>query len=285
MLARVGGEEFAVILPACDLSQARIVAEKLRLAVSSVNGVGSDDAAARIPLTVSVGGAAQAGSALDAQQLIERADAALLQAKRTGRNKTVVWGDPLRLLLAQPLRLSKYQAAAMHLFDVFLPDSVMCVGNAPIARTICNAAVLCWSCAPRPVESPEQEIRRATEFPSRGRKTAALHGPIESGFHGRVRESSSPRYDDSARLESCRQAAERGRALVRILRASTSARSSRVGSIAPALVSGSMAEPETMSLRSTETGWAAIFIAQPAQVSETICQVLGRLILRQAGTP
>jgi diguanylate cyclase (GGDEF)-like protein len=94
VLARVGGEEFAVILPACDLDQAGIVAEKLRLAVSSANGVGTADAAALIPLTISVGGAALAGAELNAQQLIERADAALFGAKRSGRNKSVMWSGP-----------------------------------------------------------------------------------------------------------------------------------------------------------------------------------------------
>ncbi|HEX3243794.1 MAG TPA: sensor domain-containing diguanylate cyclase [Chloroflexota bacterium] len=94
VLARVGGEEFAVILPACDLDQARMVAEKLRLAVSSANGIGTAVAATRIPLTISVGGAALAGPELDAQQLIEQADAALFRAKRAGRNKSVMWSGP-----------------------------------------------------------------------------------------------------------------------------------------------------------------------------------------------
>jgi diguanylate cyclase (GGDEF)-like protein len=90
VLARVGGEEFAVILPACDPDQARIVAEKLRLAVRSADGVELDDPSRRIPLTVSVGAAALSGEDLDAQRLIDLADEALLEAKRTGRDRTVV---------------------------------------------------------------------------------------------------------------------------------------------------------------------------------------------------
>lgn len=92
VLARVGGEEFAVILPACDPQQARLVGDKLRQAVRMAHGVGEPGGAV-ISLTVSVGGASLADHALRADTLIERADAALLQAKRAGRNRTVLWGE------------------------------------------------------------------------------------------------------------------------------------------------------------------------------------------------
>ena len=43
-----------------------------------------------VPLTVSIGGTAMSGANVSAQRLIDIADAALLQAKRAGRNRTVV---------------------------------------------------------------------------------------------------------------------------------------------------------------------------------------------------
>ncbi|MFN0072567.1 MAG: diguanylate cyclase [Chloroflexota bacterium] len=90
VLARVGGEEFAVILPSCDLQQARIVGEKVRMAVRAANGTSGSNKTEHIPLTVSVGGTAMAGAMISAQELIERADSALLQAKRSGRDQTII---------------------------------------------------------------------------------------------------------------------------------------------------------------------------------------------------
>jgi len=51
---------------------------------------------ARAPLTVSVGLAATARWEGDVARLVRAADAALFQAKRDGRNRVVVAGEPLR---------------------------------------------------------------------------------------------------------------------------------------------------------------------------------------------
>jgi diguanylate cyclase (GGDEF)-like protein len=85
LLARYGGEEFAVMLPAIALEPALAVAERLRsgVALNARNGDGHD-----IGLTtVSIGAAElQAGDALE--DLVARADIALLKAKAAGRNRT-----------------------------------------------------------------------------------------------------------------------------------------------------------------------------------------------------
>jgi diguanylate cyclase (GGDEF)-like protein len=89
--ARIGGEEFAVLLPRCDLAQARAVAEKLRTAVEKgvVRHQGRE-----IRLTMSLGVAAQeAGETVDRDDLVNRADQALYRAKREGRNR-VCLHDP-----------------------------------------------------------------------------------------------------------------------------------------------------------------------------------------------
>jgi diguanylate cyclase (GGDEF)-like protein len=81
-VARVGGDEFMVLLPACTHALAARVAEQIRAAVlASDNG----------RVTVSVGGA-QFGS--DRRRALLQADGALYAAKAAGRNRTEVAAAP-----------------------------------------------------------------------------------------------------------------------------------------------------------------------------------------------
>ena len=81
-VARIGGEEFAWIMPETPTPVAFNVADRVRAAVdASVYGDTTN-------LTISVG-VAQLGDALTADALYVRADAALYDAKRGGRNRTV----------------------------------------------------------------------------------------------------------------------------------------------------------------------------------------------------
>jgi len=84
--ARYGGEELAVTLPETDAEGAYRLAERVRLAIEQLE-VPLIDGTGRIPITASVG----AASARDVRQqdLIEAADRALYEAKRTGKNRTV----------------------------------------------------------------------------------------------------------------------------------------------------------------------------------------------------
>jgi diguanylate cyclase (GGDEF)-like protein len=86
VLARVGGEEFMALLPETSLDKARQIARRLLHAVSSTPiPTGAGD----LQLTISIGLAIAPPEALDIDLLIERADAALYQAKRSGRNRVI----------------------------------------------------------------------------------------------------------------------------------------------------------------------------------------------------
>ncbi|WP_229217441.1 sensor domain-containing diguanylate cyclase [Massilia forsythiae] len=91
VVARVGGEEFAVLLPSSTLEGAAIVAERLRQLVAArpivVDGV-------PIELTISAGIAASDGEQLQLDVLMKRADRALYAAKEQGRNRIACWTPP-----------------------------------------------------------------------------------------------------------------------------------------------------------------------------------------------
>jgi diguanylate cyclase (GGDEF)-like protein len=90
LLGRLGGEEFAVVLPAIQPRSALLMAERLRAMVASIPAVHNG---VEIPLTISVGVAMARPSDRDLDQVIARADDALYNAKRSGRN-CVCSADP-----------------------------------------------------------------------------------------------------------------------------------------------------------------------------------------------
>lgn len=87
-VARFGGEEFMALLPDTDLEGARVVAEKIREAIQDnpQSTVGA--------VTISVGVALASGSDPEMDAAVRRADAALYEAKRAGRNRVVVAPQP-----------------------------------------------------------------------------------------------------------------------------------------------------------------------------------------------
>lgn len=86
-VARIGGEEFAIVLPNCPFDFGLAAAERVRLRVASLSiDIGRDDP---LGLTVSVGGAFSPVQARpEAQQWLARADAQLYRAKADGRNRS-----------------------------------------------------------------------------------------------------------------------------------------------------------------------------------------------------
>lgn len=89
LAARVGGEEFALLLPQADLGEAQALAEQLRgaIAASRIRRGDSEQALERVTLSLGVTQLARGESAND---FFERADRALYASKRSGRNCVTV---------------------------------------------------------------------------------------------------------------------------------------------------------------------------------------------------
>jgi diguanylate cyclase len=92
-LARLGGEEFVILLPETDPTEARHIAERLRKTLEHTP-IHTD--AGPLYVTISIGVMTQltSESELPVHKLVQRADQAMYLAKRSGRNRVVVWQSP-----------------------------------------------------------------------------------------------------------------------------------------------------------------------------------------------
>uniref|UniRef100_Q47C76 Sensor protein FixL n=1 Tax=Dechloromonas aromatica (strain RCB) TaxID=159087 RepID=Q47C76_DECAR len=82
---RMGGEEFAILLPETDLEQASIMAERLRKQVAETwLDIGDGRT---LNCTLSIGLATKSDQQIDLENLLHQADTALYAAKNSGRNK------------------------------------------------------------------------------------------------------------------------------------------------------------------------------------------------------
>jgi diguanylate cyclase (GGDEF)-like protein/PAS domain S-box-containing protein len=86
VLARIGGDEFAVLLPGADADQAAVVADELVKALSKETAVLADRS---IRITASIGVALFDG--LSDTELLAYADLAMYEAKEAGRNRFAVY--------------------------------------------------------------------------------------------------------------------------------------------------------------------------------------------------
>jgi diguanylate cyclase (GGDEF)-like protein len=87
-IGRLGGEEFAVLLPHTPKSGALDVAEKLRRAVGNLT---LESGTEPVRVTASFGVAALDPKTRDGETLLQHADLALYEAKAAGRNRCVLW--------------------------------------------------------------------------------------------------------------------------------------------------------------------------------------------------
>src|SRR5690606_22599003 len=90
-VVRCGGGEFLIILPDTGLEGGEAAAERLRLAIS---GIPADRLPVPGPVTVSIGLAAHRDDRR-IEETLGLADRALYQAKHGGRDRVIVWREPL----------------------------------------------------------------------------------------------------------------------------------------------------------------------------------------------
>ncbi len=83
LVYRLGGEEFCVLLPGLGVPEAYEIAQRQRETIEEARPGG-------VPITISGGVAALRGLTVDWDPLFQHADAALLRAKREGRNRIAI---------------------------------------------------------------------------------------------------------------------------------------------------------------------------------------------------
>jgi diguanylate cyclase (GGDEF)-like protein len=86
LFARIGGEELVVLMPETGLEPARLVAERLRVAIGAASHPAPNST---VTVTASIGLAVTASPPEPLAALLERADRALYAAKAAGRNRVV----------------------------------------------------------------------------------------------------------------------------------------------------------------------------------------------------
>ena len=106
-VARAGGEEFAVLLPAAGGEMAWAIAERMR---STVEAAFAGDP---VPLTISLGLASYPRDGVTADALLAAADQALYAAKQLGRNRSVIYSEEIAPLVSQRAASADVQLATL----------------------------------------------------------------------------------------------------------------------------------------------------------------------------
>ncbi len=93
ILFRYGGEEFVIVLTNTDIHGAELLSERIRQAVIDENFIVNEK---NIPIRISLG-VAQIESDDDAEELFTKTDTALYEAKRSGRNQTMLFSNEMKM--------------------------------------------------------------------------------------------------------------------------------------------------------------------------------------------
>jgi diguanylate cyclase (GGDEF)-like protein len=94
--ARIGGEEFALLLPETTEAAAAQFAERLRQQIRDCAPAVEGE---KLPITVSIGIAGATLKTSGIEPLLNGADQALYDAKRAGRNRVVLWRPSAQMAL------------------------------------------------------------------------------------------------------------------------------------------------------------------------------------------
>ena len=88
--ARIGGEEFALLLVNTPPDTAKIIAERIRVAISQ-HDADSSNAQLPEPITISIGVFTARDLSTSIEECVRRADEAMYRAKNNGRNRVFIW--------------------------------------------------------------------------------------------------------------------------------------------------------------------------------------------------
>lgn len=195
-VVRYGGEEFALILPHTDNAQAMAAAERMRCAIhGNVIRVNGQD----LRVSVSLGAATFPEDAINARELVNRADEALYEAKRT-RNTSCSFSERNRRFPRSPINLV-----------VLFTGKDAALDSKPVAVTAMNVSfggMLCLSQVPL-LPGTQVEVALDVESPgTRGLRVAARVVRLE-------RETDSGSYQVALSFELGTQ--EQRRDLVRLV--------------------------------------------------------------------
>ena len=105
LCGRFGGEEFALLLPRTTAAEALEITERIRQGISQLAIPRDGTAAIRVTISIGVAVPSQARHTLD--DLLAAADHALYQAKRSGRDRVVIYADTRVPQPSQPLPLAR----------------------------------------------------------------------------------------------------------------------------------------------------------------------------------
>ncbi len=108
LCGRFGGEEFALLLPRTTAAQALEITERIRQGISQLAVPRDGTAAIRVTISIGVAVPSQARRTLD--DLLAAADHALYQAKRSGRDRVVIYADTPVAQASRPLPLARTNA-------------------------------------------------------------------------------------------------------------------------------------------------------------------------------
>jgi diguanylate cyclase (GGDEF)-like protein len=103
LCGRFGGEEFALLLPRTTATQALEITERIRQGISQLAIPWDGGVAIRVTISIGVAVPSQARRTLD--DLLAAADHALYQAKRSGRDRVLIYADNRIPQASQPLPL------------------------------------------------------------------------------------------------------------------------------------------------------------------------------------
>jgi diguanylate cyclase (GGDEF)-like protein/PAS domain S-box-containing protein len=98
ILGRYGGEEFVAVLPQTGSRKAAALADRLRQVISS-SPIATETGS--LTITASFGVSTLTADVQDLMKLLNRADAALYQAKQSGRNRVCIWAEDMNAFLAE----------------------------------------------------------------------------------------------------------------------------------------------------------------------------------------